>query len=286
MVGSASTGKKSHEDAHIVLIGAYADGIHLTAVEDVLETGTLLFPPASLCIAHRGTACINNPLFSRLCVIHFQQTDIGQFGYTSVINLNGNDIVLAGCNGEGLQERASVDEVAQHESDAATLDGPGQIFQSKGNVCLLTVGFEIDEFADDVKYVLAAFLRRNELLHLVGEEDDSNLVVVLDGGKSQSGGYLGQHLALGLLLRSEIEAATHVNQQHHGQLALLFKHFDIGLAKACCHVPLNVAYVITVLVLAHLGEGHAAPLKGRVVLASEDVVAQTSGFNLYLPDFL
>ena len=52
--------------------------------------------------------------------------------------------------------------------------------------------------------------------------------------------------------------------------------------EACRHVPVDVAYVIAVLVLAYFAEGHATPFECGVVLSGKDVVAQSAGFYLNL----
>ena len=218
--------------------------------------------------------------------MHLQQTDIGQLGYTFVIDLNGYNIVFMGCDGEGLQEGMLVEEVAQHEGDASPLDGSRQVFDGVGNVRLLTLGLIVEQFADDVEDVLAAFLGRDELLYLVGEEDDANLIVVLNGREGERGCNLGHHVAFELLDGTEVETAADVNQQHHRQLAFLLEDLDIRLSEAGRHVPFDVANVVAVLVLAHLGESHAAPLEGRVILARKDVATQATSFNLDLPDLL
>ena len=283
---SASAGKKPSQYTHIILVCPDADGIHLAAAEGILEPHRLLLPPASLRLADGTAACVDDLLLSCLSVMYLQQTDVGQLGHAPVIDLNGDNVVLMRRDGERLQEGMLVEEVAQHKGDAPSLDGSCQVLQSVGNVCPLALRFVVEEFANDVEDVLAAFLGRDELLYLVREEDDAYLVVVLDGRKGKCGGNLRHHVALELLDGTEVEAAADVNQQHDRQLSFLLEDLDIRLSETCRDVPLNVADVIAVLVLAHLGESHAAPFEGRVILARKDVAAQATRLNLDPPDLL
>lgn len=55
---------------------------------------------------------------------------------------------------------------------------------------------EKQNLADDAQNVAAAFLGRDEFLHLVGEQDEADLVAVADGGEGEHGGDLGREFAL------------------------------------------------------------------------------------------
>ena len=46
--------------------------------------------------------------------------------------------MFVGSDGEGLQERMLVEEVAQHKGNASALDGPRHVLQGECNVRLLT----------------------------------------------------------------------------------------------------------------------------------------------------
>ena len=142
---------------------------------------------------------------------------------------------------------------------------------------------EVQHLTDDVQDVLASLLGWNVFLYLVGEEHHPNFVVVLNGTESDCGGYLRHHVALQLSLRAEVERAADVDEQHDGQLALFLKDLDVGTVETCRHIPVNVAHVVAVLVLAHLAEGHTAPLEGGMVLPRKDVGAQSTGFDFNLP---
>ena len=46
------------------------------------------------------------------------------------------------------------------------------------------------------------------------------------------------------------------------------------------------ALLITILIFSNFREGHTTSLEGRVILSCEDILAQSTGLDLYLPDLL
>ena len=58
------------------------------------------------------------------------------------------------------------------------------------------------------------------------------------------------------------------------------------MVEAGGDVPVNIPDIVPKLIFTHLGESHTLAFKGRVVLAREDVLTQSSGFDLYLSDLL
>ena len=120
----------------------------------------------------------------------------------------------------------------------------------------------------------------------VGEEDDAYLIIILYGGEGKRGGNLRHHVLLHLAHGAELQASRDIHEQHHRQLALLLEHLHVGLVEAGGHVPVYVAYVVAKLILAHLGEGHAPALEGRMILARKDVVGQSARLDFNLTDFL
>ena len=189
-------------------------------------------------------------------------------------------------NGHGVLETFLVDEVGQDKCRATAFHHIRQIFQSQTDVRPPAFRMKIYQFADDVKYMLTSLLGRNKLLNPVRKEDDTNLVIILNGRECQCSGNFRHHILLHLLYRTELQTTGNIYQQHHCQFALLLKHLDVRLVEAGGHIPVNVAYVIAKLILAHLGECHTSTLEGRVILPGKDIVGQSARLYLNLTDFL
>ena len=66
---------------------------------------------------------------------------------------------------------------------------------------------------DKAKDVAGALARRQELLDAVGEVDQPDAVIVVDGAEGEQGGQFGGDLALGLPAGAEGEAAAGVQEE-------------------------------------------------------------------------
>jgi hypothetical protein len=150
----------------------------------------------------------------------------------------------------------------------------------------LRLRLEGEDLGDEGEHVLLALLGRHELLDAIGEDDEPDAIVVLDGGEGEQRRHLGGDLALGLLARAEGARAAGVDQQHHRHLALLDEELDVGLAHARRDVPVDEADVVAGLILAHLGEGHAQALEDRVVGAGQLVLRLSRRHDLDAADLL
>ena len=67
--------------------------------------------------------------------------------------------------------------------------------------------------------------------------------------------------------KPKVEGAAGVDQQHHGQLALLDVALDEGLAHPRGHVPVDVADVVLGLRFAQVREIHAVAVEQAAVVA-------------------
>ena len=60
-----------------------------------------------------------------------------------------------------------VDEIRQNEGRASAFHDVGQVFQPYADVCAPTFRLEIQQLADDEKYMLSPFFGGDELLNVV-----------------------------------------------------------------------------------------------------------------------
>ena len=173
--------------------------------------------------------------------------------------------------GQLLEEILLGVEVAHDERSTPALRYAGQKLNGLRHIRALAVGMKVEHLAYDIENMLASFLWRNIFLYLIAEEDNTDLVVILYGRKSQGGCYLCHHVTLHLSLRAKVERTADVNHKHHCEFALFFKNLHVGFIEACRHIPVDITHVITILIFANLGKSHATPFEGRVILACKDI---------------
>ena len=131
----------------------------------------------------------------------------------------------------------------------------------------------------------AAFAGRNEFLHLVAEEDETDLVVVADGGEGEHRGDLRREFSFGLVARAEQARTAHVHDEHEREFAFLDEFLDERMIHPRGDVPVNRAHIIAGLVFAHLVEVHALALEDGMILARERFGHDEVRAQLDLPDF-
>ena len=237
-------------------------------------------------VSQRGERRVYPHLAPRLRILHLHDSHIGQLGITAVIDTYAHDVVLAGgylqCILEPLSVLLRLHEIRKHESRTALLKNVGQITERLRERRPSVLRNELYQLADYHQDMRTTLLRGNELLDAVAEKDASHLVVVLRSGKSEHGGDFGDDVLLQFVRRTEHTRTADIDQQHHGQLALLLITLDVRTAAAGGDIPVDVAHVVPHTVLAHFAESHAAPLEGAVVMAGENVIAQSARLYLYL----
>jgi hypothetical protein len=134
--------------------------------------------------------------------------------------------------------------------------------------------------------VALALLGRHEALDTIGEDDEADTVVVLDGAEGQERRDLRDRLHLGPPGGAEPLGSGEIDEEHHRHLALFGEDLHVRLVHAGRDVPVDEADVIPRLVLAHLAEGHAAALEDGVVAARELLVGEPGGADLDLLQLL
>ena len=87
-----------------------------------------------------------------------------------------------------------------------------QILEGCVDVRAMMFRLERQQLTDDVQHVALTFLRRDKLLHLVGEEDHTHLIVVLNGGESECRGYFSDCVAFHLTLGTKVPTSADINQ--------------------------------------------------------------------------
>ena len=167
----------------------------------------------------------------------------------------------------------------------ATLD-PIEIGERAGDVGAALPRLEVKEFADDAQDVVLALLRRDVPLHLRGENDEADAVVVLDCGEREQGAQFRSHLALERVDAAEGAGGRGVDHEHDREFAL----FDVLLYIEGVHargdVPVDDADIVALHIAADFGKLHASALEHAVVFAGENGVDHAPGADLDAADLL
>ena len=146
-----------------------------------------------------------------------------------------------------------------------------QIIQGERWIRAPALRLEKEDLANEPQGMRAAFLRRNEKLDLIGEEEQADLVVIPNGAEGEQTRDFRRKFALRLRRTAEISRCAHIHDQHHRQFALFGEFLDERGPHPRRHVPIDRANFVARLILAHFLEVHPASFEDAVVIAGETV---------------
>ena len=187
-------------------------------------------------------------------------------------------------NGQSVFETTLIDKVGYQEGRTTFLYGVSQKFQYLTDISLRILRLKVDQFANDIKNMFLSLLGRNKFLDLVGEEHHADLIVILYGRKRQRSGNLRNDLFLHYVHGTKVTTPRYVDQQHHGQFALFFEHLYIRAHVAGGHIPVDIADIVAVLILAHFAECHTTAFESRMVLSRKNIARQAAGLYFNSPN--
>ena len=98
---------------------------------------------------------------------------------------------------------------------------------------------------------------------------ESDAVAVGGAEQGDQAGEFEEGVAFGAAGRAELQRGRILEEDQHGDLALLDELLAVGFAEAGGDVPVDVAHVVAELVLHDLVELHATAAEGGAVFAAQ-----------------
>src|SRR5688500_14666094 len=271
-------------------IGRDLDLVDPGLPENATERIALVADRARVVGAHAAAAAVDDDPLARLRIGEHEQPGVRQLRLARIADAHRDQVVaLADQLHRALQRihAARPDlEVGQHEDDGAMAQQPTGKVQRGRDRRAVPLRTERQHVADHAQRVASPLPRRHEVLDDVGEDEQADAVVVARRGQREDGRDLGGELGLEAATRAELLGAGQVYGEEHGQLALLDVLLHVGSRRARGDVPVDVAYVVTRLVLAYFRELDPLPLEDGVVFAAEQRVDPAARAQLDQADLL
>jgi hypothetical protein len=123
-----------------------------------------------------------------------------------------------------------------------------------------------------LQHVQPAWRRGAARCRPVAVQQRADAVAVARHHARQRGDEAGRHGQLGDVAGAEVDAAREVEQEPGGQVAVLEELAHVGLLQPRGDVPVDVAHVVVVLVLAQVGQVDAGAAHQRAVVALQQAV--------------
>ena len=247
-----------------VVVGLDADKVNGHALEEFLGGFALALCLAGECFAEGGIAGIDQKRFAGFGVFEFYKACGREFHFARIDDGHGENVVALAENLECVFE-TFIQEVTHHDDDGAAVQNLAGVFEGNLRVGAVVLRLEVENFADEAQYMLAAFFGRNKKFDLVSVNEEADLVVILDGGECEESRERCHDFAFHLLARTKFGAAGCIDHEEHGHFAFFDELFDVRRAGSGGHVPVNRAHVIAGHVFANFAEFHTVPFEGTVV---------------------
>ncbi len=259
-----------------VVIGRERERIHPGAPERgrklrLARVAGRLEPPPELRVVR-----VDVELLAGLGVVHEHRPDVGQLALPPVVQPDRDDLVLPRQPLERPLPARGADEVRDHEHQRSTLDpAPAgveqdpQIRERRGRVPRMRL-----QVVDEPQHLDPPTPRRDRPLDLRPVEDRAHLVPVPRQHPGQRRDGVHQHAPLQPLRLPgpEVHRRAQVQQEPGRDLAILEELADVRRVHPRRDVPVDVADVVAVLVLAQVGEIDAVAPEQAPVVALEQAV--------------
>src|ERR1700687_158788 len=225
--------------------------------------------PSRVGIAHLRVAGIDLERLSGLRIDEPSDANVGEKALAWILDGYGDDIMTLRQQLERMID-VRLEKIGDDEHDRMLVKHPRDVIDRSQHVRSAANRLQRQKIADDTQHVSSSLPRWNDVLDAIGEQENTNPIVVPDGGHRQHGGKLTGQLALESFYGSESLRSGEIDDEHDRQLALFDVSLDQGPAHPCAYVPVDRPDLIAWLVLAHFGELHALTLEDGSVFAGKN----------------
>ena len=173
-------------------------------------------------------------------------------------------------------------EIGENKADTSFSEDVSGEAECAGQTGSAVIGLYVEQFAENSQRMLPSLLRGQVLVHLVGEKQQSDAVVIGIGAECQSGAHFSDKFLTEYVTGAEEGGSADIHDKQDGQFAFFLKYFDVRIARPGSYIPVNRAHIVAELILPHLAERHAAAFEGAVIASVEYIPGETPCFDLHL----
>ena len=217
---------------------------------------------------------VDEHLLAGLGVLEHEQPQVGQLRFQRILQPHRDDFVPLGELAERPLPARRADEVRDDEQERAPVDEVEGALQQCVELRALAFGQRraLLHGVQDGEHLAPAGARRDHVVHVEAVEDRADAVAVAREEARQQRDEIGRQRALLHVLRAEVDRARKVEQEPAGDLAILVVLAHVRGLQPRGDVPVDVAHVVAVLVLADIGEIQAEAAEEGPVIAVQQPV--------------
>ena len=238
----------------------------------VADGPVLVFGGGQQSPAELGIARIDDELLAGLGVLYDQEPGVGQLVLARIDQTDGDDLVAFGEAHQRPIPPRLADEVGDQHDERPAAHQSGGVVEQLVEIGHGAAAERAQQLAHQREDLVAALPGRNRPLTVAVVDDRADPVAAPHEQLADRGGQLAEDLLLGSLHGAERHGARTVEQEPSRELAVLHELPYEQLVHAGGDVPVDVADVVTPLVVAQVAEVGAVAAQQRAVVALQAAV--------------
>jgi hypothetical protein len=276
-VGAAAPASQLDEAADLldeVGVGGELHRVDARFAERIAQQRFALRRSGREALAELRIVGVDEELLARLRVAEQEQPQVGKLALQRVVQPHRDDFVAHRQLAEPRRPAGRADEVRDDEHYRAARHGVGAGEQELGELGLSGRGQRRPGLhaVQDLQHLAPAAPRRDHGVDARAVEQRADAVAAAGQQPREQRNELRRHRLLLGFARAEVDRSREVDQEPGRDLAILVELAHVRRLQPRRHVPVDVAYVVAILVLAQVGEVEAEAAEQRPIVALQQAV--------------
>jgi len=212
---------------------------------------------------------VDEHLLAGLRVLEHQQPKVGQLALERILQAHRDHLVALRELHQRPVPAGGADEIRHEEQERAAVHEVECTLEEliEPRALPFRQRWAGHHGVQDGEHLAPAATRRDHVIDARAVEDGADAVAVAREQACEQADEIRRHRALVHVARAEVDRAGKIEQEPGGDLAIFVELAHVRGLQARGHVPVDVAHVVAVLVLAQVGEIQAEAAEQRPVVA-------------------
>jgi hypothetical protein len=260
-----------------VVVGGELERVDAGVAEGLAQLELAAARELGEALAEAPVVRVDEELLAGLGVLHHEQADVRELHLERIVQAHRDHLMAAREQRERLGPAGRADEIGHHEDERAALhhreSRVQQLLEARPARALEARARRHP--VHQMEHVAPAAARRNDRVDLVAIEQRPDPVAVPGEQAREHRDEVDRHRALAHLARAEVDRRREVEQEPGVDVAVLVVLAHVGRLQARGDVPVDVAHVIVILVLAQVGEVQTKTPEQRSIVSVQEPVEPT-----------
>src|SRR6266540_5621393 len=176
--------EKGAQLRQIIFAGLQGDRVDIVPAQHARKLPLAFIHKPAKTRSRRAIGRVDLNLIAGLGVFQGDDADIWQYPFSFIMNMDGHEIVPLTAHGERSRKIGGL-KIRNKEDNGAACDNFIKVIEGERRLCTASLWFEKQNLSDKSQRMGPAFLWGNKQFHAIGEEDETDLVIIPDRAKSE-----------------------------------------------------------------------------------------------------